>query len=84
MFDSSDPMVHESVFEKRDWAFNNFGHLLEERKELPPNMPQPRGTGFVTRAKVDADHAADTITRRSITGFIVHANGAPMFWCGKK
>ena len=47
-------------------------------------MTQPRWTGFVTRAKVNADNAADTISRRSITGFIVHANGAPIFWCSKK
>ena len=84
VFDPSDPMVDESAFERRDWASSEFGHLLEERKELPPNMPQPRGAGFVTRAKVDADHAADTITRRSRTGFIVYANCAPIFWYSKK
>ena len=84
VFDPSDPMVDESAFERRDWASSEFGHLLEERKELPPNMPQPRGAGFVTIAKVDADHAADTIARRSRTGFIVYANCAPMFWYIKK
>ena len=47
-------------------------------------MPQPRGAGFITRAKVDADHAADVITRRSRTGFIVCAKCAPMFWHSKK
>ena len=58
--------------------------MLEERKELLPNMPQPRGTGFITRVKVDADNAADAITRRSRTGFIVYSNCAPMFWHNKK
>ena len=84
VFDPSDPVVDESAFERRDWASSEFGHLLEEKKELPPNMPQPRGAGFITRAKVDADHAADTITRRSRTGFIVYANCAPIFWYSKK
>ena len=84
VFDPSDHMVDESAFERKDWASSEFGHLLEEKKELPPNMPQPRGVGFITRAKVDADHAADTITRRSITGFIVYANCAPIFWYSKK
>ena len=37
----------------------------------------------MTRAKVDADHTVDVIARRSITGFIVHANGTPMFWHSK-
>ena len=83
-FDPSDPMVDESAFERRDWVSSEFGNLLEERKELLPNMPQLRGAGFVTRAKVDTDHAADAITRRSRTGFIVCANYTPMFWCSKK
>jgi hypothetical protein len=36
------------------------------------------------RAKVDADHAADTTTRRSRTGFIVYLNCAPIYWMSKK
>jgi hypothetical protein len=35
-------------------------------------MPESRSIGFVMRAKVDADHAGDTITRRSRTGFIIY------------
>ena len=41
VFDPSDPMVDESTFDRKDWASSEFGHLLDERKELPPNMPQP-------------------------------------------
>ena len=63
---------------------SKFGHVLEEGRELLLNMPQPRGVGFVTRAKVDADHIADTFTRRSRTGFIVYTNCAPIFWFSKK
>ena len=47
-------------------------------------MPQPRGLGFVMSAKVDADHAADTVTRRSRTGFLVYLNCALIFWFSKK
>ena len=35
-------------------------------------------------AKVDADHAADTVTRRSRTGFLVYLNSALIFWFSKK
>ena len=83
VFNPSDPMVDESAFERRDWASSEFGHLLEERKELPPIMPQPRGTRFIARAKIDDDHAAGAIDRRSITGSIVHSNYSPMFWHSK-
>ena len=47
-------------------------------------MPEPRGRGFVMKAKVDADHAGDTVTRRSRTGFIIYLNEAPIYWMSKK
>ena len=47
-------------------------------------MPEPRGQGFTMRAKVDADHAGDTVTRRSRTGFLVYLNCSPIYWSSKK
>jgi hypothetical protein len=83
VFDPSDPTVDEASFELRDWTSSEFGHL-QGKEELPPNMPEPRGLGFVMRAKVDADHASDTTTRRSRTGFLVYLNCAPIYWLSKK
>lgn len=64
VFDPSGPMAQKRKFERKKWAFSEFGHFLEEIKELPPNMTQPREVGVTTRAKVDTDHAADAMTRR--------------------
>ncbi len=83
MFDPSDPCVNESDFELQDWTSSEFGHL-QGQEELPPNMPEPRGVGFVMRAKVDADHAGDTVTRRSRTGFLVYLNSALVCWLSRK
>eukprot|EP00957_Ditylum_brightwellii_P098191 7481439-Ditylum_brightwellii.AAC.1 len=47
-------------------------------------MPESRGIGFVMRAKVDAYHAGDTITRQSRTGYIVYLNSAPIYWMSKQ
>ena len=47
-------------------------------------MPQPRGLGVQVRAKVDADHASDTVTRRSRTGILVWINCALIHWWSKK
>ena len=69
-------------FDRKDWTASEFGLSLNE--ELPTNMPQPRGMGFVIRSYVDADHAGDTITRRSRTGFLVYLNSAPVYWMSKK
>ena len=47
-------------------------------------MAEPRGQRFMMCVKVDADHALDTITRRSRTGFLVYLNCAPIYWWNKK
>ena len=83
VYDPSDPVIDESAFELKDWTSSEFGHL-QGKEELPPNMPEPRGQGFIISAKVDADHAADTVTRRSRTGFFVYLNSAPVYWMSKK
>jgi hypothetical protein len=80
---TSDPVIDESSFERKNWTSSEFGHL-DRKEEMPPNMTEPRGFGFVIRAKVDADHAADTVTRRSRTGFLVYLNCALVQWFSKK
>ena len=57
---------------------------LEGKEIIPPNAPPGRGAGFIFRAKVDADHATDTVTRRSRSGFVVYLNNALMYWFSKK
>ena len=83
VYDPSDPMVDMLQFQWRDWTASESGHI-EGREELPPNMPEPRGVRFIMRAKVDADHAADTMTRRLRTGFLVFLNSALIHWWSKK
>ncbi len=83
VFDPTEPDVNSADFEQRDWSSTEFGHV-EGKEELPPNAPEPRGLGFLIIAKVDADHAADTVTRRSRTGFLVFLNGALIYWFSKK
>jgi len=85
VFDPSDPVINMQDFERQDWSSSEFGHLESKSpKEVHPKMPRPRGAGFTIRGKVDADHASDTVTRRSRTGFIVYLNCAPVYWHSKK
>ena len=83
VYDPSDPVIDETKFEAKDWASSEFGHL-DGTEAVPSNMPEPRGFGFVIKAKVDADHASDTVTRRSRTGFLVWCNCALVYWWSKK
>ena len=57
---------------------------MQGKEEIPSNMPEPRGLGFTMCAKVDADHASDTITRCSRMGFLVYLNCALIYWWSKK
>ena len=83
VYDPSDPCVDKAQFEEQDWTTSEFGHV-QGIKEVPKNMPEPRGKAFVIRAKVDADHASDTVTRRSRTGFLVWLNCSLIYWWSKK
>ena len=83
VFDPSDPLIDESKYERKDWASSEFGHVFGVN-EYPQNMPEPRGLGFTIKAKVDADHASDSVTRRSRTGFLVYINSALVYWFSKK
>jgi hypothetical protein len=82
VFDPSDPTIDMEIFNRKDWSTSESGLDLVE--ELPYNMPEARGFGFTMRAYVDADHATDSITRRSRTGFLVYLNSAPIYWTSKK
>ena len=83
VYDPSDPVIDESLFEAKDWASSEFGHL-DGKEEVPPKMPEPRGQGFVISTEVDADHASDTVSRRSRTGFFVWLNCSLIHWWSKK
>ena len=83
VYDLSDPVVEHDVFEQRDWTSSEFG-TVQGKEEIPSNISEPRGLGFIMRVKVDADHASDTITRRSRMGFLVYLNCAPIYWWSKK
>ena len=82
IFDPTEPVIGECIFECQDWASSEFGNQVKEK--FATNMPEPRGTGLIIRAQVDADHAGDTTTRRSRTGFLVWLNKAPIYWMSKK
>jgi hypothetical protein len=40
----------------------------------------PRGFGFTMQAFIDADHATDSMTCISRTGFLVFLNSALIYW----
>ena len=53
-------------------------------EELPPNMPEAKGRPIQITVYVDADHAHDQVTRRSVTGYILLINNTPVKWYSKR
>ena len=85
VFDPSEPDIDMNAFQRQDWSYSIYSSPGDEPREaIPPNMPKPLGKGFKIRCFVDADHAGETLTRRSRTGFIVMLNNAPIYWFSKK
>jgi hypothetical protein len=64
---------------------NDFSEIYRDAQELLPHrIPEPRGRSIVTTAFVDALHAANRVTRRSHTVFVVFINRAPILWYSKR
>ncbi|MGH3053654.1 MAG: reverse transcriptase domain-containing protein, partial [Gaiellaceae bacterium] len=53
-------------------------------EEIPVDKPEPRGPGVTVTCFVDSDHAHDTVTRRSVTGYIIVLNSMPFIWFSKR
>ena len=53
-------------------------------EELPKDMPMPKGKEVKITTYVDADHAHDLITRRSVTGILLFINNTPVKWYSKR
>jgi hypothetical protein len=80
VFDPTYPDIDLAHFKECDWK-SFYG---DAKEAIPPNAPKPRGKEVDLRLFVDSDHAGDTATRRSRTGFLIYANMAPIVWFSKK
>jgi hypothetical protein len=79
-FDPHHPDIDESRFVKCDW--HDFYRGAKE--PIPGDAPEPRGNVVSTHCFVDADHAANLLTRRSQTGILLFLNRAPIIWYSKR
>jgi hypothetical protein len=53
-------------------------------EEIPKDLPPEKGPRVRMTVYVDADHAHDLVTRRSITGNLVMLNNRPIRWVSKR
>ena len=76
------PKADYSLFTSSQKEFKKF--YCDAEEPMPHRMPAPRGTPVWITAYVDASHAANRVTRRSHTGFILFVNSAPIIWYSKR
>jgi hypothetical protein len=53
-------------------------------EEIPKDLPPEKGPRVRMTVYVDADHAHDLVTRRSITGILFILNNTPIRWIPKR
>jgi hypothetical protein len=53
-------------------------------EEIPKDLPPKKGPRVRMTDYIDADHAHDLVTRRSITGILVELNNTPIRWISKR
>ena len=80
VFDPTHPDIDKSQFKECDWK----SFYSSAKEAIPGNAPEPRGKDVDLRLFVDSDHAGDTVTRRSRTGFFIFMNMALVSWHSKK
>ena len=66
---------------KQDWSQTVYGELAEA---IPTNAPLACGRGICMTVLVDSDHAGESITHRSWTGYIIFLIGYPIYRFYKK
>ena len=78
------PMDHSEGL-KKFTAYDNWCEFYPDAKEeMPPDQPIPRIKKAHITIYVDADHAQDQVTRRTVTGVILFVNGTPLRWISKR
>jgi len=85
VFDPTELDINKELFGRQDWSHSVYASGDAKLKEAKPvGRPETRGEGFTMRLYVDSDHAGDSTTRRSRTGFLVYLQNALIYWSSKK
>ena len=79
IFDTSIP-EKIGTSEQHDWT----AMYPDAEEEMPPDVLEPLGKEVQVTAYVDADHAHDLVTRRSVTAILILLNNTPYRWISKR
>jgi hypothetical protein len=80
--DVDDPPIRREAMITKGQNWIEFYPDAEE--DVPYDMLDPLGREARITVFVDADHARDQVTRRSVTGIILLLNNTPLVWISKR
>lgn len=72
--------MHSKVMEFETWK----EYYPDAKEDIPEDIPKAIGKKAQVTCFVDADHAHDTVTRRSVTGLVLFVNQTPVKWFSKR
>jgi hypothetical protein len=67
-----------------DYHSNRMEFYPDDGEEIPKDLPPEKGPRVRMTVYVDADHAHDLVTRRSITVILIMLNNTPIRWISKR
>jgi len=82
IIDTAEPPVKHKAMFSTGFSWSEFYPDAEEN--VPRDMPDPMGALATLLCYVDADHARDKVTCRSVTGIILLLNNTPIAWLSKR
>ncbi len=79
------PLVYDREHNQyQDFAPDFLEDYPDAKEDMDPGFPEAFGVPLETTIMVDADHAHDLVTRRSITGLLLFVGSTPVKWVSKR
>jgi hypothetical protein len=81
MFDPTSFNFENIEFQEQDWT----DLYPDAQEDIPNDAPVPKNKKLLQiSAFMDASHATDFVTRRSVTGYVIFIGMAPIKWYSKR
>ena len=82
LIDPNEPSIRQKAMISKNQDWIEFYPDVEE--DIPGDRLEERGKLCTLTCYVDADHARDQLTRRSVTGIVLLLNNTPIYWMSKR
>ena len=82
VIDTATPGIRKKAMLSSGHSWTEFYPDAEE--DMPSGVPPAYGNMATLTCYVDADHARDKLTRRSVTGIVLLVNNTPLTWMSKR